>query len=199
MRLGVEGGRIAEVETLVGQQGVPGPFAPGAEYAPDPLLSQAVDEAQSTRRRRMRGLVEDYFDTREVNRGVVRTSFSADCAHVLNGVSLTHGDYWSAAAAEGCQAQYAAGVWLPVDRIRDRRTPVVDVERGLVAAISYEDRAARYATYQTAGGGTLSIDIEYPNTRGLLEIFKIVDGEIVRIEGVSAFLPYFMPSGWAAE
>lgn len=195
MRLRADGARIAEVETLLGRRDAPIPHADTAGYSVA-ALAAAVPRDERTGRRRMRRLVRDYFDTREQNDGEIETRFADDCTQVLNGVSLTDGEHWAAQAAEGCEAQYAIGVWRPVDRIRDRRTPVVDVERGLVAAISYEDHAARYVTYETNDGRELSIPIAYPNSRGLFEIFKIVDGEITRIEGVSTFLPYYMRSVW---
>ena len=103
---------------------------------------------------------------------------------------------WAAQAATGCEAQLAIGVYKPVERIRGRRYSIVDEERGLVVAVSLVDHAVRYVDYQTTDGQSLSVEVEYPNTRGNLEVFKIRDGAIARIEGVSAFLPYYMPSVW---
>lgn len=196
MRLKVEGRGIAEVETWFSRSEEPTPFADPAGFSAD-ALAGVVPREERTRRRRMRALVRNYYETRELNDGEVVTRFAEDCAIFENGLPLTQGDYWAAQAAEGCAAQYAIGVWRPVDRIRDRRIVAIDVERGLVAAISYEDHAVRYVSYQTTDGQTLSEESEYPYTRGKLEIFKIVDGEIVRIEGVSTFLPYYMASTWA--
>jgi hypothetical protein len=195
MRIKAEGRAIAEVETWFSRVEEPTPFADPAGFDPA-ALSAAVPGDQRTRRRRMRGLVLDYFETRERNDGDIETSFAESCAILENGQSLTEGDHWAAQAAQGCAAQYDIGVWRPVDRIRDRRIAAIDPERGLVAAISYEDHAARYVTYQTTDGQTLSEESQYPYTRGKLEIFKIVDGAIARIEGVSTFLPYYMPSVW---
>ncbi|MDT8399905.1 MAG: hypothetical protein RQ899_14965, partial [Pseudomonadales bacterium] len=63
----------------------------------------------------------------------------------------------------------------------------------LVVAIDYEDHALRYTTYETLDGAVQHVPVEYPYTLGQLEIFRIVDGRISRIEGLSAFLPYYMP------
>src|SRR5690606_2160532 len=160
-------------------------------------LAAAVPEDQRTSARAMRALVRGYYDTREQNDGEIATRFAEDCVILENGLPLTEGEHWAAQAAEGCADQYAIGVWRPVDRIRDRRIVAVDVERGLLAAISYEDHAARAVRYETSDGQTLSEESEYPYTRGKLEIFKIVNGEITRIEGVSTFLPYYMRSVWS--
>jgi hypothetical protein len=45
-----------------------------------------------------------------------------------------------------------------------------------------------------AGGKVSAQKIPYPCSRGLIEAFKIVDGKIARVEGVSVFLPYRMPA-----
>jgi hypothetical protein len=197
MRLKAEGRGVAEVETWLSREEEPTPFADPAAFSGAAALAAPVSEDDRTRRRRMRGLVRDYYDTRELNDGAIETRFADDCAIVENGLVLTEGDYWAAQAADGCAGQYAIGVWRSADRIRDRRIAAIDVERGLVAAISYEDHAVGTIDYQTTDGRTLSEESEYPYTRGKLEIFKIVDGEITRIEGVSTFLPYAMPSVWA--
>jgi hypothetical protein len=196
LRLRAEGRGISEVETWYSRIEEPTPFADPAGFDAA-ALSGVVPEDARTARRRMRGLVADYFETRELNDGAIETTFAENCAILENGQSLTEGDYWAAEAAQGCAAQYAIGVWGGVDRIRDRRIAAVDVARGLVAAISTEDHAVRSVTYQTTDGQTLTEESAYPYSRGKLEIFKIVDGAIVRIEGVSTFLPYSMPTVWA--
>jgi hypothetical protein len=198
MRIKAEGRGIAEVETLFARSEEPTPFADTADFS-TAALDAVVPDDERTGRRRMRRLVRKYYDTREQNDGEIETTFADDCSIIENGASLTEGDYWAAQAAEGCQAQYAIGVWLPVDRIRDRRIVAVDVERGLVAAISFEDYPAHYVTYQTTDGQTLKVETEYPNTKSRFEIFKIVDGAIARVEGVTTPLPYYMPSGWEEE
>ena len=102
----------------------------------------------------------------------------------------------SAQAAQGCKAQLEIGLYKPVERIRARRYPVVDIEKGVVAALSLEDHATRTLQYETTDGKMHDVDVRYPNTRGRLDLFKIVDGEIVRIDGVSVFLPYYIHSLW---
>jgi hypothetical protein len=196
MRIKAEGRGISEVETWFSRQEEPTPFADPAGFSAA-ALAAAVPEDQRTRRGRMRGLVRGYYDTRELNDGEIETRFAEGCTIVENGLPLTEGDYWAAQAAQGCAAQYGIGVWRSVDRIRDRRVVAVDVERGLAAAISYEDHAVRAISYQTTDGQTLSEESQYPYTRGKIEIFKIVDGAITRVEGVSTFLPYYMTSVWA--
>lgn len=196
MRLKVEGGMITEVETYFGREGTPDLFAPVADYRLDPVFGETLPRGERRNRNRMIAIVDAYFDSKQMNDGRVRTDFTDDCARVTNGVNVTHGNYWAADIARGCRQQLEAGIYLPVDRIRARRFPVVDTETGVVVALSIEDHAARYVNYESTSGQTLKIDIEYPNSRGMLELFKIVDGEIARIEGVSVFLPYYIHDLW---
>jgi len=62
--------------------------------------------------------------------------------------------------------------------------------------VGFEDHATRHVNYESTSGQSLKVDIEYPNSRGLLEIFKIIDGKIARIERVSVFLPYYIEDLW---
>jgi hypothetical protein len=111
---------------------------------------------------------------------------------VSNGVATSHAE----GVPQGCRAQLEAGLLKPVDSIRALRTPVVDEERGIVVAVALLDHAARYRDYTTRDGVERKIPVEYPNTHGVVEMFKIVDGAIERIEGVAVFQPYFMPTMW---
>jgi hypothetical protein len=123
----------------------------------------------------------------------VQSEFSSDCERLTNGFSTTHGE---GVDLRGCQEQIAAGLYRYVDRVRAVRFPVIDETRGVVVALAFLDHAARFVDYQTLDGVTRKIPIEYPNTHSVLEVFKIEDGRITRIEGVTAFQPYLMPTKW---
>ncbi len=194
LRLKVAGRRIAEVETVVGRDGPPAPYSPPESYEVDPLLAETLPEPRRAPRARMIALVEGYYDTLQLNDGVLLGRIADDCGRVTNGVSTTHrGDV----PVNGCRAQLEIGLHKPVDRVRARRYPIVDEARGLVVAFAFLDHAARYTEYRTLDGVERSIPVEYPNSHGVVEIFKVDDGEVRRIEGVTAFLPYLMPTIWA--
>lgn len=195
LRLHIKDGLIDEVESYLGREGTPDLFAATADYRINPGFTSDNDRRQN--RRRLIGIVDDYFDSKQANDGDVSTPFSDGCTRITNGVDVTFGDIWSAQAAEGCEAQLEIGVYKPAERIRARRFPVVDEERGVVVALSLEDHPVRFTEYETTDGQTLNVEVEYPNTRGMLELFKIVEGEITRIEGVSVFLPYYIHDLWA--
>jgi len=191
MRLAVEDGRIAEVETVVAREGTPAHFAPTADYRVDDTFSAPLPEAERRPRERMIALVEGYYNTMQLNDGQLLGEFAADCKRVSNGVDMTHGEN---VPAKGCRAQFEIGYYKPVDRVRARRYPIVDEERGVVVAFAMLDHAARYTEYQTLDGQTLSIPVEYPNSHRVMELFKIRNGAVERVEGFAVFQPYLMPS-----
>ncbi len=196
MRLKVEDRRITEVETYFGREGTPDLFAGTASYDPDPAFQQVLPAGQRRDRERLAVIVNGYLSSKEQNDGRVFAEFTEDCARVTNGVNVTHGNYWAADIAEGCRQQLEEGIYKPVDRVRARRFPVVIEEIGVVVALTIQDHAARYVDYESTSGKLLKVDVEYPNSRGMLEVFKVVDGEISRIEGVSVFLPYYIHDLW---
>ena len=196
LRLKVEDRRITEVESYLGREGEPEVFAKVDGYVRDAAFGEAVPAGQRRSREQLQALVDGYFNSKQQNHGEVFTRFAADCEQKTNGVSITSGDHWAAQAVEGCEAQLEAGVFKPVDRIRARRYPVINEATGVVVALSIEDHAARYVDYETLDGKPLAVQVEYPNSRGRLDLFKIVDGSITRIDGVSVFLPYYIHSLW---
>ncbi len=197
LRLKVAGGRISEVESLLGREGTPDVFAPLDTYRLDETFSETV--AKPADRNDLITLVDGYFDSKQLNDGTLRTTIGANCTQLVNGANLTHGANPKAQVAEGCKAQLEIGLYKPVERIRARRYAVVDPARGVVAALSLEDHATRSLKFETIDGRSHDVDVRYPNTRGRLDLFKIVDGEIVRIDGVSVFLPYYIHSLWDNE
>lgn len=196
LRLKIENREITEVESYVGREGTPDLFAPVADYRLDRAFSTELRAAARTPRARMIALVDGWFNSRQLNDGKVFTSIADNCVRSVNGRNTTQGDYWAAQLAQGCRQQLEAGLHKPVDRIRARRYPVVDEETGVVVALSLEDHAVRYIDYSSSDGQPLKVEVEYPNTRGRLELFKIENGEITRIDGVSVFLPYYIHSLW---
>jgi hypothetical protein len=193
LRLGVDGRRIAEVESVVGREGSPAPFAAAAGYAVDRNFSRTVPEAERLPRARLEALVAGYYSSLQMNDGTVQTEIAADCQRLTNGFTTSQAE---GSDISGCRQQLEAGWYRYVDRVRAVRMPIVDEVRGVVVALALLDHAARFVDYETLDGNTRQIPIEYPNTHAVLEIFKIEGGAIRRIEGVTAFQPYLMPTRW---
>lgn len=100
-------------------------------------------------------------------------------------------------AAMSCKAGFESGYFHFVTRIRDRRFPVVDVERGIVMSFVYFDHAAgKYRTFKLADGRETSAGPTRPWTWEIVEVFKIRGGKIHQVEAVLEQAPYGMLSGW---
>jgi hypothetical protein len=197
LRLKVENKQISEVESIVGREGTPEVFAKTDGFKIDAAFTAKVPTASRQTREQLTAVVEGYFLSKQQNNGKVMTAFSDKCSQLTNGVNTTSGEYWAAKAVQGCEAQLKAGVYKPVERIRARRYPVINEDTGVVVAMTLEDHATRYLDYTTLDGKPLSVQVPYPNTRGRLDIVKVEDGKIVKSEGISVFLPYYIHSLWS--
>jgi hypothetical protein len=203
VRLKVENGRISEVESAVGRKFNPGPFGDPAAYRIDPLLDQVLPPALRQPRERMESLVEGYYSTKQRNDGTLFTQFDPTCSRRDNGLDVTDGAGnaaviapASATGVKGCEAQFKLGLYRPVDRVRSRRILAVDEERGLVVATAFADFAVEVPRYATTDGTIRETREKYPSSREAIEVFKIRNGKIARVEAVSVFQPYGMRSPW---
>jgi hypothetical protein len=203
VRLKVDGGKISEVESAVARKFNPGPFGDPATFKLDPLLDQVLPPSLRSPRERMETLVEGYYGTKQLNDGRLFTQFDDACLRRENGVDVTDGVGTAAVIApakatgvKGCEAQFKLGLYKPVDRIRGRRILAVDEERGLVAATAIADYSLAVPRYTTTDGTIRETQDKYPSSREGLEIFKIRNGRIVRVEAVSVFQTYGTPSAW---
>lgn len=207
VRLHVARRRIAEVESVVGREGTPIPFAKTAGYTLDASYSQPIPAAEREPRARLVAVADGYYNSMLLNDGTLFTQLDPACRRVTNGVvsrddGATDGGGKAAASRgardgpDGCGALFKNGYFRPVDRVRARRFPIVDESRGVVVAFAFLDHAARDAEYRTRDGKQHTIAVQYPNSRVVLELIKLRDGKIYRIEGAAAFLPYLMPTIW---
>jgi hypothetical protein len=194
MTLHVRDGKIEMVRAFVAHKESPGPFGDPTKFAADPVFGQVLPVDQRRPRQRMVALVDGYFSTKQQDDGQILTELDPDCTRTDNGLSTTSGDDPAAAIAKGCEGQFKAGVYRPIERIRDRQYPVVDEERGVVVATAMLDSPVREPTYRTTDGATHKVPLAYPNTRAVIEIFKIRNGKIYKIQAVSSLLPYLIPS-----
>jgi hypothetical protein len=202
MRIKVENNAITEVETVVNRlPDMPKPFGPPEAFEHAPAFTEVLAPEERKPRERLIAIADSYFNTVELNDGQVFAPFHADCGRVENGISTTSGAAAgggnSAAIAAGCEAQFKLGIYRINKRIRDRRYPLVDVERGVVVASGFFDHANTFDRYTLTDGREMRTVLKWPNSITLLEAFKIKSGEIYRIEAVFTYVPYFMPSPFA--
>jgi hypothetical protein len=196
-----EAGRIAEVETIVVRDQDNSPF-PDCETYPEPrsLLLTDVPEPARRPRERMVSIADGYFDTIQLNDGQLFTEFTDDCDRIENGVLTTNnaaqfGESYPIAAL-GCAEQFRMGHYRFDDRLRDRRFPLVDEEKGLVLAGGFIDHEGRLVDITWTDGTRAKSVFHYPHSFNLLELFKIVDGKIAAVEAVFVSLPYNMVCAW---
>lgn len=200
LRLAVADGRIAEVETIVCRSMEFGPFPSIETYvAPRPLMLADVPEAQRVPRERMIAIANGYFDTLELNDGTLHTAFTDDCDRIENGLQTTNNPRIEGypIAAMGCAEQFRLGQYIYDDRLRDRRFPLVDEEKGLVLAGGFIDHTGKVVDVTWTDGVTKTKSVfHFPHSFALLELFKVIDGKIAGVEAVFITVPYNMPSPW---
>jgi hypothetical protein len=196
MRLQVRARAITEVETIVVRTtGLPLPFGDVKKVVHDPAFAEVLPSERRRPRERLRAVADSYFNTVELNDGMVFAPFTDDCGRLENGILTTAAGPGSAGAiAAGCEAQFKLGIYRINKRIRERRYPLIDVERGVVVSTGFFDHANEFDTYKTTDGVERKTALKWPNSISLVEAFKIVDGRIHRIEAVFTYVPYFMHS-----
>jgi hypothetical protein len=200
LRIKVDGKKITEAETVIARRtGMPLIFGTGKEPH-HPAWKQALTPEQQRPRPRLRAVADSYFNTVEYNDGQVFAHFKPDCSRLENGISTTAASgnaASSASVAEGCEAQFKLGIYRINKQLRERRYPIIDVERGVVVAMNFFDHANTFDEYKLTDGRTMKTLLKWPNSLSIMEAFKIVDGQIFTIEAVFDYVPYGMHSPWA--
>lgn len=192
-----DGGRIVEAETVVVRQSDSGIKFEEPKYWDKPILN--ADAEDPSPREDMVRLANGYFDTMQLNDGTLHTRFHPDCNRVENGVQTTHNPefaYIVPVAALGPEEQFKMGNYRYDDRLRARRFPLVDEERGLVLAFGFIDHCGRLVEYQLTDGRTVQSPVRRPHSFYFGELFKIDGAMICQIEANFITVPYHMPSPW---
>jgi len=204
LRLKIADRKITEAETVIVRvndfgslTGGVNPFVNG-KFVDKPILNENVAPNQRRPRERMISIADGYFDTLQLNDGTLFTEFDPACNRIENGLQTTNNPDTplGKVSALGCAEQFKLGNYRYDDRLRARRFPLVDEERGLVLGMGFIDHSGRLGTYTLTNGKTAESVIRRPHSFALMELFKIVDGKIRQIEAVFITVPYYMPSPW---
>jgi len=225
IRLKVENRKISEIENLVVRDAL---AATNLEKIgqPNAVFLEAIPAAQRAPRGELVRVANLYLSALEKNDGKVQAPFAPGCERVQNGVQTTNNPNAIAQMTPptapgrgtqapapvkpqppppvnitelGCAEQFRLGVFGWVRRVRDRRFVAVDRERGLVLAIvSIDEPAGKYATYKLSDGRTMTYGPNRPTTIAVLEAYKIEGGKLRRIEAIQHDVPYGMLSGWSS-
>ena len=197
IRLGLRGTAVAEVETIVVRQADEALVFPDPKFERKPVMEAIVPETERATRSQMIALADGYFSTLQLNDGTIRTKFHPGCNRIENGVQTTNNpDFFVPVAHLSCEEQFRQGNYRYDDRLRDRRFPLVDEERGIVLAHGFIDHRGVLGEYELTDGTKVTSPIRRPHTFYLSEAFKIRQGAIEQIEANFITVPYHMPSPW---
>jgi len=199
VRLKVVDGRITEAEQIVSRNLTERNLANLGTLPPG--LGAILDPPARTTRDEMLRIPDLYFaaldklDDREV-------PFDESCYRLENGM-LTAGTFAGAAprgAGMPGSARCANGDIPPalktIHSIHPRRTPLVDVEKGMTWGVyCFNHRGLDVIT--TADGITVPSYFKTPNSMPAVEMFKTRHGRITDIFAVGVFVPYGSGDGWA--
>jgi hypothetical protein len=169
--------------------------------APAPIWSELVPSGERMSRHELAALAQSYFRTLERNDGHHIAPFEDGCRRLDNGVYATQAPEFDKEGEPPFYAlspagQFALGYFVFVTRVRERRLPVIDVERGVVVSLPFLDHAGTVHEARLTDGRTVPIDVRQPFTWQCLEMFKMRRGKIAQIEVVLNLVPYGMTSGW---
>jgi len=212
-RVKVESGRITQAEVLVSRASITGGGMGGAGVealekagAPDPLWTQEVPASERLSRAELQRVANQYFVGLEKNDGKGDYPFSDDCVRLEGGLPTTNrtedlgiagATYGQELMRLGCKAQFEQGYYQWLDRIRDRRFPLIDPERGVVFTFVFFDHSGTVPEVTLANGRTVKVNVVQPFSWELAEAFKITKSEIRRIEAAMKQAPYGMSSNWS--
>ena len=190
MTIAVRDKKIASVDSMVARERNPGVFVLPQDYTLDATFTQSVAANAPTPRARMADIVKGYYATMQGNDGTLFTGFADGCRRMSNGVT----DGLEPQSEAACGTLFKNAHYAAIERVRERQILAVDEAHGVVVASAMVDLPKGGKETLHARGQVTAQEIPYPYSRGLIEAFKIVDGKIARIEGVSVFLPYRMPA-----
>ncbi|HTM96326.1 MAG TPA: hypothetical protein VL100_11000 [Croceibacterium sp.] len=196
IRIHAPDGKVHGMEVVAGRTPWPMPFGDPKAFAIPASMTAVVAAKDRRSRERLIDIADSYLATKQANNGALLADFAPNCAMIENGVQITGVESDYAPKARDCASVFKEGLFAPVQRIRDRRFPVVDPVRGLVVAISVQDVPAREPTFFTTGGKQLRLKRDYPISRLVAELVRIEGDKVVRAEGVVTSLPYYMPTPW---
>jgi hypothetical protein len=208
MRMKIVDRKIAEVETIVDRKGNgPGPFGDPEKMTELPFVTADVAPDQRTSRARMIALADGYDNTLQLNDGQIFTVFDPACSRRENGVWTANDPHpdpnatglLAVAGKISCEQGFKLGNYRWDDRLRARRFPLVDEEKGLVLGAGFIDHSGRLKQYTTTDGVVHDSPMKSPHSFCLLEMFKVVDGKIRHAEAIFITVPYNMPSPWLQD
>ena len=192
-------GLITEAEALI----VRSPLFGRADFParlrlPGPLAGGAAEPAARATRAKLKAAADAYFDgVQDDDADLIPAA--DDCVRIENGVQTVLNP---AAEGLGPGSPLGHGIGMSVrdqvrllgfpaiERIRDRRYPVIDTDRGLVLGLVFFDHPGPVRTAPAPPR------FAAPNSYFIWELFQVSGGVIRHIEAIMAVFPYGMRPGW---
>lgn len=195
LRLKVVNRQVVESELLVARKGDFALFEPRWAAEPKPVFKQVVAPNRRSTRAELAAIPMKYFSA-IMTGDPTKFPVHPDAVRIENGVQTTSSAArGSPTIAEGLQRL------VYMQKVRQVRTPVIDVEHGLVLGIVAFDMPKMDKTI-TVRGKPVAITSEghrLPRTLLLYELFKVDGGRVVAIEAVMRNAPLGADMGWGGE
>lgn len=224
MRIALQGKQISEIETVMGRSGLGSAGPSGSKTLeamgkPDDIWFRDIPPAERASREDIIRVSNMYFSNLQNNDGKGDYSFFADdCYRLENGIQTTSGPHTPPPAppaaagaaprparpgpnmfALGCKQGFATGYFRIVTRIRDRRFPLVDEDKGVAFAFAFFDHAGNVHDFPLSDGTISPGGIKVPFTWEIAEAFRVEKGKIRTVEAVLNNAPYGMKAGWEGK
>ena len=193
LRLGIKDRKIAEIEHIVARKGSHALFAPQALTKLHPHLTSSVDRKDRLTRDKLIAIADTYMEGIEKHSSKI-VKAADDCQRIENGVQTTN---QPGRTSRNCQE--SADLLTYIKAVKERRFPVVDVEKGIVFATFVFDIPGEQSSAndsRIATDAQVAARLRQPRMLLLTEWFKIQKGAIQHIEAVMHNLPHGSTSGW---
>ena len=190
LRLKIAARKITEVETLVARKGAHPIFTPEALLTPKAVWNDVQPPDERGSRTALIATVNSYFEGTEKHTPAT-IPFHPDCIRTENGTQTTSNP---PRFALSCRDSIAGLTYIA--RVRDRRFPIVDEERGLVWAIVMFDVPGNLASAPPTADPQIQARLRESRSLLLFELFKVENGRIREIEAFMTNQKLGAPSGW---
>jgi len=189
-------GEIEECEMVIVRHLDEGMKLPGPRFWTKPILEE--DATSPSSRTTIEHLANGYFNTLQLNDGTINTVFAPDCNRVENGVQSTNNPDFPMIPHTrlGCEEQFRLGIYRYDNRLRGRRFPLIDEQKGIILTYGFIDHCGALGDYELTDGTKASSPVRRPHSFYLAELFKIDGGMIQQIEANFITVPYHMKSPW---
>lgn len=211
LRLRIELGRITEIESIYFRPGGGGPnniAAMDQGGPPDDIWFRTIPKDKRLSRQEMISIADAYFSGLQKNdgKGVNGTGtypFTDDCHRIENGMATTNrprpADEPQGTInlfAMNCMEQFKMGLYYVVQKIHNRRYPLVDSERGIVWAHAVFDQGTVNSGILADGTKHSYPGFNRPGSILVTEAFLIENGRIRRVEMIGPASFYHLNSPW---